>query len=87
MEFLFDLIKKTPFFLTGKSGDSEGTLSELGIYSSFLGNGTSVFHSKYVGHLLRTKPLNATEGGVASGFSVLDSPRLVEVFVPGMCKS
>ena len=30
------------------------------------------------GHLLRTKPLDATEGGVASGYSVLDSPMLVQ---------
>ena len=72
---------------SGASGAPQGTLSELGIYSSFLGNGEMVYSSKYVGHLLRTKPLEAQEGGVASGFSVLDSPRLVDVFVPEMCKS
>jgi glutathione synthase len=72
---------------SGKSGEGQGTLSELGIYSSFLGNGDSVYHSNYIGHLLRTKPLDATEGGVASGYSVLDSPRLVKEFVPEMCSA
>lgn len=29
------------------------------------------------GHLLRTKPSDSDEGGVASGFSCLDSPAFV----------
>ena len=60
------------------------TLSELGIYSSFLGDGRGsgtagnvAGFSRFVGHLLRTKAVDSTEGGVASGYSVLDSPLLV----------
>jgi hypothetical protein len=34
---------------SGTCSSEQGTLSELGIYSSFLGNGTTTFHSKYVG--------------------------------------
>jgi hypothetical protein len=30
------------------------------------------------GHMLRTKPSEADEGGVAAGFAVIDSPYLVD---------
>ena len=53
------------------------TLCELGIFSTFLGNGSNIVYNEFAGHLLRTKPVNANEGGVASGYSVLDSPTLV----------
>ena len=62
---------------SGKASSLQPTLSELGIYSTFLGDGASIFRNEFAGHLLRTKPLEATEGGVASGYSVLDSPELV----------
>ena len=61
---------------SGVCSPLQGTLSELGIYSYYLGNGSQTFQSMYIGHLLRTKPLDAMEGGVASGFSVLDTPLL-----------
>jgi glutathione synthase len=48
-------------------------LSELGIYSAFVGDGNKVFHSELCGHLLRTKPVGVDEGGVAAGFSCLSS--------------
>ena len=55
-------------------------ISELGIYSTYLSNGTSdaPILNKFVGHLLRTKLDGVNEGGVASGFAVLDSPFLVD---------
>jgi glutathione synthetase len=62
---------------SGVASAPQPTLSELGIFSTFLGDGEHVVRNEFAGHLLRTKPLEATEGGVASGYSVLDSPELV----------
>ncbi|KAH9256239.1 glutathione synthetase [Batrachochytrium salamandrivorans] len=50
---------------------------ELGVYSTFLGNGTEVLINCAAGHLLRTKFEGVDEGGVATGFSALSSPWLV----------
>ena len=61
----------------GGSALEGDVISELGIYSVFLGNGDSVVLSTPAGHLLRTKLDGVDEGGVATGFSVLDSPCLV----------
>ena len=61
---------------SGVASAPQQTLSELGIYSTFLGDGESVVRNEFAGHLLRTKPIEANEGGVASGFSVLDSHEL-----------
>ena len=55
----------------------EDTLSELGVYGTFVKVGDSVTVNECVGHLLRTKTATSDEGGVAAGFSVLDSPYLV----------
>lgn len=67
-------------------------LCELGVYSVWLSRtagggggegggegegGESVILNEPVGHLLRTKTADSDEGGVAAGFAVLDSPRLV----------
>ena len=53
------------------------TLSELGIYGSYLRVGDDVVVNKHGGHLLRTKAATSDEGGVAAGYAVLDSPKLV----------
>jgi len=53
------------------------TLSELGIYGSYLRVGDEVVMNKPGGHLLRTKAASSDEGGVAAGYAVLDSPLLV----------
>ncbi|CAI5484933.1 unnamed protein product [Closterium sp. Yama58-4] len=53
------------------------TLSELGVYGTYLRNGDKVVINAAAGHLLRTKTASSNEGGVASGFAVLDSPYLV----------
>eukprot|EP00271_Cylindrocystis_brebissonii_P007597 TRINITY_DN21175_c0_g1_i1.p1 TRINITY_DN21175_c0_g1~~TRINITY_DN21175_c0_g1_i1.p1 ORF type:complete len:714 (+),score=87.55 TRINITY_DN21175_c0_g1_i1:209-2350(+) len=55
----------------------EETLSELGIYSTYLRHGEKVILNQAAGHLLRTKTAKSDEGGVAAGFAVLDSPYLV----------
>ena len=53
-------------------------VSELGIFGVHLRRGGKVLLNERAGHLLRTKPADADEGGVASGFAVLDSPMLVD---------
>ena len=54
------------------------TLSELGIYGTFVGRGDTVILNAEAGHLIRTKAATSDEGGVAAGFAVLDSPYLSE---------
>ena len=61
----------------GKWQEAE-TVSELGIYGTFLKQGESILLNEEVGHLVRTKRTDSNEGGVAAGFAVLDSPYLVE---------
>jgi glutathione synthetase len=53
------------------------TLSELGIYSTYLRKGDEVLVNREAGHLVRTKAASSDEGGVAAGFAVLDSPYLI----------
>ncbi len=58
-------------------------VSELGIYGTCLfgekseGGATEILANESGGHLLRTKGRDSNEGGVAVGFSVIDSPYLV----------
>lgn len=54
----------------------ESTLSELGIYGTYVRVKDEVRVNACVGHLLRTKTASSDEGGVAAGFAVLDSPYL-----------
>ncbi|POY70883.1 putative Glutathione synthase [Rhodotorula taiwanensis] len=73
-----------------KAGEARGTrakvISELGVYGVVLlredvdnvrGGKAELLVNETVGHLLRTKPVESDEGGVATGFSVIDSPLLV----------
>ena len=78
MQRIFPVSQSSPFLL--KSGEVKTvlSLSELGIYSAFLGDGANDYLNKTGGHLLRTKAEGEDEGGVASGFAVLDSPYLVD---------
>jgi len=57
------------------------TISELGIFGwSLFGDdgGDSIVEEETVGWLVRTKGIETNEGGVATGFSVLDSILLVD---------
>ncbi|RKP09100.1 glutathione synthase [Thamnocephalis sphaerospora] len=54
-----------------------GVVSELGIYGIWLSQNGSAVVNDEVGHLLRTKSEEVQEGGVATGFAVIDSPLLV----------
>lgn len=60
----------------GRAVESD-TLSELGVYSTYVRRGDRVLLSAEAGTLVRTKAATSDEGGVASGFAVLDSPLLV----------
>lgn len=56
----------------------EGTAaSELGIFAGIISDGKTVYLNQFNGHLLRTKLEGVNEGGVASGYAVLDSPYLL----------
>mmetsp|Transcript_30150 Transcript_30150/g.37164 ORF Transcript_30150/g.37164 Transcript_30150/m.37164 type:complete len:494 (+) Transcript_30150:133-1614(+) len=48
-------------------------INELGIYSTYLGNGIEEEVNEYAGYLLRTKMEGVDEGGVATGYSCLNS--------------
>ncbi|XP_064640125.1 glutathione synthetase-like [Lineus longissimus] len=56
------------------SGD---VISELGIFGVLISSGDTILRNNTVGHLLRTKPVGISEGGIASGAAGLDSPYLV----------
>ncbi|RIB03504.1 glutathione synthase [Gigaspora rosea] len=54
-------------------------ISELGIYGVFIGDNRDdgIVVNELGGHLLRTKGRETNEGGVATGYSVIDSPLLI----------
>ena len=54
------------------------SLSELGIYGTFVRRGDKAILNREAGHLVRTKAATSDEGGVAAGFAVLDSPFLMD---------
>jgi len=52
--------------------------TEIGIYGVYVGNGgDDVMCDAAVGHLLRTKPQEVKEAGVAAGNGYIDSPLLI----------
>ena len=63
------------------------TISELGVYGVFVGDGSGEnppMLNQAAGYLLRTKPLGVDEGGVATGYSVLNSIILTGPELPAM---
>merc|ERR1712228_173071 len=57
-----------------------GGISEFGVYSSYICDDKGhVECDEIIGTLVRTKPMNISQGGVFSGYAVFDS-----VFVDGM---
>lgn len=57
-------------------------LAELGVFTAYIADGPAehrvTLHNTYAGHIVRTKFLGIDEGGVATGFSCLSSPDLVD---------
>jgi glutathione synthase len=85
MQRIFPKPQKTAFMRKGELLILP-SISELGVYGTFLGDGTSKpLMNECAGYLLRTKPHGVDEGGVAAGFSVLNSILLVDP--PGDRKS
>ncbi|CAG8588857.1 10085_t:CDS:2 [Ambispora leptoticha] len=81
---LMDLIQPplSRNFLLRQGELIEGEMvSELGIFGVCIGTSNDfendVLVNEIAGHLLRTKTRETNEGGVASGFSVIDSPLLI----------
>lgn len=52
-------------------------VSELGVFGAYVRQGEDVVMNECVGHLLRTKSTEHSDGGVAAGVAVLDNPLLV----------
>nr|XP_034189717.1 glutathione synthetase-like isoform X1 [Osmia lignaria] len=52
-------------------------VSELGVYGVVIGDREKILYSEEVGHVLRTKPSNENEGGIAAGIGAIDSPYLI----------
>ncbi|XP_041656038.1 glutathione synthetase [Cheilinus undulatus] len=52
-------------------------LSELGAFGAYVRQGKDMVMNECVGHLLRTKSAEHSDGGVAAGVAVLDNPLLV----------
>lgn len=52
-------------------------LSELGVFGTYVRHGDDMVMNECVGHLLRTKSSEHSDGGVAAGVAVLDNPLLV----------
>ena len=69
-------IKPTPrpgFLIKKRKLEISGVISELGVYSYLISDPKVILESRHGGYLLRTKNFETDEGGVATGYSVLDS--------------
>lgn len=79
MQRIFPRTQLTAFYRQGRVALAP-SISELGVYGTFLSRGprpADVLLNGYAGYLLRTKAEGVDEGGVATGYSVLNSIYLV----------
>ena len=53
------------------------SVSEVGMFGVIIGVGENLFVNEYSGYLVRTKAKESNEGGVATGYAVLDSASLI----------
>jgi len=53
------------------------TSNEIGIFASYINDGKTEHLNEFMGHLVRTKLEGTDEGGVASGYAVVNSPLLI----------
>ncbi|XP_049920852.1 glutathione synthetase [Epinephelus moara] len=78
---LMDKIQPTPVqnCLLRREGPLQisNCLSELGVFGVYVRQGTDMVMNECVGHLLRTKSSEHSDGGVVAGVAVLDNPLLV----------
>ena len=78
MKRILPAIQKSVFFRENKLS-MMSSISELGVYGILLSQGNSEekpLYNEYAGYLLRTKVNGIDEGGVATGYSVLNSVSL-----------
>ncbi len=80
MQRIFPKLQSTLFCKLGKCEIGQ-SISEVGIYGTYLGYGSykgmkDDVVNNYAGYLLRTKGADTDEGGVATGYSVLNSVAL-----------
>ena len=61
----------------GRPVKREELISEIGIFGYYIANGRDLVANETTGYLLRTKSSSVNEGGVAAGYSALDSIVLV----------
>lgn len=77
MQRIFPPIHHGRTLVRAEQAAAFSTVSELGIFSTILADEKGrEMRNLAAGHLLRTKPADADEGGVAAGYAVLDSPLL-----------
>jgi len=79
---LMDKIEPLPFMAHALNQgviSSSLSLSELGIFSVFISDGTQIYANNAAGYLVRTKLKDSFEGGVATGYAVLDSLHLLDI--------
>uniref|UniRef100_A0A667XD17 Glutathione synthetase n=1 Tax=Myripristis murdjan TaxID=586833 RepID=A0A667XD17_9TELE len=78
---LMDLIHPSPVhnYLLRRDASLQVSkcLSELGVFGAYVRQGKDMVMNECVGHLLRTKSSEHSDGGVAAGVAVLDNPLLV----------
>ncbi|XP_041859049.1 glutathione synthetase [Melanotaenia boesemani] len=78
---LMDKINPTPVqnYLLRRDGPLtiSNCLSELGVFGAYVRQGKEMVLNECVGHLLRTKSSEHSDGGVAAGVAVLDNPLLI----------
>ena len=60
--------------------DASTELSDATVSHVTTGTVNTPYINKYGGYLLRVKPANSDEGGVAAGYAVLSSPDLIQLF-------
>lgn len=65
----------------GRPVKREELISEIGIFGYYIANGRDLVENETTGYLLRTKSSGVNEGGVAAGFSALDSIVLVQTLI------
>ena len=68
--------KDTLLVRDGRARTAQRLVSEIGLFTAHLGGtalDTGDQRPGHIGHLVRSKPPQVTEGGVHSGFGVLDS--------------
>ena len=75
MELITPPKQQNKMVRNGEIIDSQ-VVSELGIFGIVVTDGQGIQHNQSGGHLMRTKSAHSNEGGVASGYAVLDTPMI-----------